>query len=372
MKTSHSLILCIAILIASCTSNNQPINPNDFQTTIDGKDVNLYYIQNDTMKVAITNYGSRIVGIWVPDKTGKLGDVNIGYSSINDYLNTHELYYGALVGRYANRICKGKITLNGETYQLPINNGINHLHGGPKGISQQVWDVKEHTSNSITLAYTSKDGEEGYPGNLEVEVIISVSNNNSLNFDFQAKTDKSTVVNLTNHSFFNLAGEGTSINDHYLTINAPFFTPIDSTLIPLGIIDSVENTPFDFQTAKKISQDINVDDQQLLYGRGFDHNFVLKDQPQKEKFLAAEVYEETSGRILQVWTVEPGLQFYSGNFMNGADKGKYGNLFNYRTAFCLETQHFPDSPNHPMFPSTVLNPNETYRTSTSYVFKIKK
>lgn len=373
MKTKNYLIITLAaMLFASCSFEKQPVNPKDFKANIDGKEVSLYYIQNDTMMVAITNYGARILGIWVPDKTGKLGDVNIGYSSINDYLNTHELYYGAIVGRYANRISKGKFTLNGETYQLPVNNGVNHLHGGPKGISQQVWTVKDHGKNSITLTYISKDGEEGYPGNLNIEVVISVSKNNSLNFEYTAKTDKPTVINLTNHCFFNLGGEGKSINDHFLTINAPFYTPIDSTLIPLGTIDSVDSTVFDFQTSKKISEDINYDDQQLLYGQGYDHNFVLKDLPQKEKFLAAEVYEETTGRILQIWTVEPGLQFYSGNFMNGTDTGKYGNLLDFRTAFCLETQHFPDSPNQPKFPSTVLNPNETYRTSTSYVFKVRK
>lgn len=372
MTSRTNRILLAFTVLAACNPAKQPIDPKNFEATIGGKTVGLYYISTDSMRVAITNYGARVVGIWVPDRDGNLGDVNIGYASINGYLNTHEPYYGAIVGRYANRIRKGKFTLNGEIYQLPINNGINHLHGGPRGFSQQVWSVKEHTSNKIVMCYVSKDGEEGYPGTLEVELAISLSGYNALNFDFAATTDKPTVVNLTNHSFFNLAGEGTPIESHFLMIPAWGYTPIDSTLIPIGTIDPVNDTPFDFRTAKRISRNIGDANEQIRYGRGYDHNFVLKNERQKDKYLAAEVYEETSGRVLQVWTQEPGLQFYSGNFMDGSDKGKYGQPLTFRTAFCLETQCFPDSPNNPSFPSTTLIPGQKYATSTTYLFKVRK
>ncbi len=350
---------------------SKKLKPENFNTSIRQKKVSLYTIFNEQIKVSITNYGAKIVGIWVPDKYGNLDDINIGYQSIHDYLKSNELYYGAIVGRYANRIAKGRFTLNGQEYKLPQNNGHNHLHGGPNGFSQQVWEVTEHKSDLLILSYLSKDDEEGYPGNLQVILRIHIGNDNSLNFDFSATTDKPTLVNLTNHCFFNLAGENKSIYDHILTINGSQYTPVDSGLIPTGIIEPVEQTPFDFRKAKKIGQDIENNHLQLKYGNGYDHNYVLRDKPSENKYLAAEVYEEITGRILQIWTIEPGLQFYSGNFMNGTDMGKYGNKLNRRTAFCLETQHFPDSPNHPEFPSTVLNPGDIYKTSTAYVFKTK-
>jgi aldose 1-epimerase len=355
----------------SGSNSEMPVNPDNFNTVIHGKKVGLFYIGNKTIKVAITNYGAKIVGIWVPDKKGSPGDVNIGYRSIEDYLNSNELYYGAIVGRYANRIARGKFTLNQREYTLPLNNGSNHLHGGPAGFSQQVWELIEHKENSLILSYFSKDGEEGYPGNLDVKVTISVGEDNALNFDFSATTDKTTVVNLTNHCFFNLAGENCPIKDHFLKINSSHYTPVDAELIPTGLIEPVENTPFNFRTSRKIGLYIDNEHAQIKLGKGFDHNFVLKAKPQKEKFLAAEVFEPVTGRILEVWTTEPGLQFYSGNFMNGSDIGKYGNPLNFRTAFCLETQHFPDSPNQVSFPSTILNPGQLYQTSTSYVFKIR-
>jgi aldose 1-epimerase len=354
----------------SDNKNDDPVNKGNFETIIEGKRIELFYISNDNIKVAITNYGARIVGLWIPDKNGKISDINIGYGSINDYLNSNELYYGVIVGRYANRIAKGKFSLNNVEYQLTVNNGPNHLHGGPYGFSQQIWTLAEHKPDRIKLRYFSRDGEESFPGNLDVEVSISIGQNNALNFDFLAKTDKPTVINLVNHCYFNLAGEGKSIQDHFLMIPADFYTPVDSDLIPTGIFEPVLNSPFNFRQPKKIGFEIDSNHNQIKLGNGYDHNFVLKSEAQPNKYLAAEVYEETTGRNMQIWTTEPGLQLYTGNFMNLADIGKYGNNLNPRTAFCLEAQHFPDSPNHASFPSTVLNPGMVYKSNTSYIFSI--
>jgi len=347
---------------------------NNFQTKIKGKKTDLYQLKNEKIEVYITNYGARIVSLLSPDRKGIMGDVVLGFKSIADYQKAKTPYHGCLIGRYGNRIGKGKFNLNGATYELPINNNENHLHGGPDGFHNQVWDVIAVNQNSIVMTYVSKDGEMGYPGNLTVEVTYAV-NGNELSIAYKAKTDKATPINLTNHAFFNLAGEAKgSINDHLLMINASHFTPVDEGLIPLGEIQSVEDSPFDFRRAKTIGRDLNqeVSDIQLSRGGGYDHNFVLDKESQGSMSFAARVVDPKSGRQMDIFTEEPGIQFYGGNFMDGSDVGKYGTKFEYRASFALETQHYPDSPNQPKFPSTILNPGETYKTKSIYKFSNSK
>ena len=334
----------------------------------------MYQLKNEIIEVYITNYGARIVSLLSPDRKGIMGDVVLGFKSIADYQKAKTPYHGCLIGRYANRIAKGKFKLNGATYELPINNNENHLHGGPEGFHNQVWDVIAVNQNSIVMTYVSKDGEMGYPGNLTVEVTYAI-NGNELSIAYKAKTDKATPVNLTNHAFFNLAGKAKgNINDHLLMINASHFTPVDEGLIPLGEIRSVEDSPFDFRRAKTIGRDLNqqVSDIQLSRGGGYDHNFVLDKESQGSMSFAARVVDPKSGRQMDIFTEEPGMQFYGGNFMDGSDVGKYGTKFEYRASFALETQHYPDSPNQPKFPSTILNPGETYQTKSIYKFSNSK
>jgi aldose 1-epimerase len=302
----------------------------------------------------------------VADKNGKKDDVVFGYDSLQGYYNGRA-YFGCVAGRYANRIANGQFRLDGKTYDLAKNNGPNSLHGGLKGFDKVVWTAKQD-DGGLTLTYTSKDGEEGYPGNLTVTVMYSLKNDNSLQIDYSAVTDKATLVNVTNHSYFNLEGQGQGdILDHELQFNADGFTPVDSTLIPTGEIRKVAGTPFDFTSPHKIGERINdTSDLQIKYGLGYDHNFVLNGETGKMK-LAARVKAPISGRIMEVHTTEPGVQFYSGNFLNGSEKGK-GSVYGYRTGFCLETQHFPDSPNQPSFPSAVLKPGEEYRSTTVFKF----
>ena len=347
---------------------------NNFQSDIEGKKTDLYQLKNEKIEVYITNYGARIVSLLSPDREGIMGDVVLGFKSIADYQKAKTPYHGCLIGRYGNRIAKGKFKLNGVTYELPINNNENHLHGGPDGFHNQVWEVIAVNQNSIVMTYVSKDGEMGYPGNLTVEVTYAV-NGNELSIAYKAKTDKATPVNLTNHAFFNLAGEAKgSINDHLLMINASHFTPVDEGLIPLGEIQSVEDSPFDFRRAKTIGRDLNqqVSDIQLSRGGGYDHNFVLDKESQGSMSFAARVVDPKSGRQMDIFTEEPGMQFYGGNFMDGSDVGKYGTKFEYRASFALETQHYPDSPNQPKFPSTILNPGDTYQTKSIYKFSNSK
>ena len=351
------------------------LKASDFQTEIEGKKTDLYLLKNDKIHVYITNYGGRIVSLLTPDSKGVMGDVVLGFKSIADYQKAKTPYHGCLIGRYGNRIAQGKFELDGTTYQLPINNNENHLHGGPDGFHNQVWEVVSADENSIVMTYLSKDGEMGYPGNLIVEVTYAINDKNELSIAYKATTDKTTPVNLTNHAFFNLAGEAKgSINDHLLMINADHFTPVDKSLIPLGVIRSVEGSPFDFRKAKTIGRDLNKQDSdtQLSRGGGYDHNFVLNKESQGSMSLAARVVDPKSGRQMDVFTEEPGIQFYGGNFMDGSDVGKYGTKFEYRASFALETQHFPDSPNQPTFPSTILNPGETYQTKSIYRFSIAK
>ena len=376
MSLKRLSIIPILFLFVFCTYNSKEefvLKATDFQKTIDGKVTNLYLLKNDQIKVYITNYGGRIVSLLAPDRSGQIGDVVLGFKSIDNYLSANGPYHGALIGRVGNRIAKGKFKLGSETYSLPINNNENHLHGGPEGFNNQVWEVKAADDSSITMNYFSSDGEMGYPGNLDVEVMYSLNDENELLITYKATTDKSTPVNLTNHAFFNLAGEANgTINDHLLKLNADHFTPVDKTLIPLGENRSVEGTPFDFRIPKTIGRDLNLQetDLQMEYGGGYDHNFVLNKEKDGEMSLAAYVIDPKSGRRMDIFTEEPGIQFYGGNFMDGSDIGKYGKKFLYRESFALETQHFPDSPNQPSFPNTILNPGEVYQSKSAYKFSV--
>lgn len=335
--------------------------------------IQLYTLKNDSgMTVQVTNYGAIITSIQVPDRDGKLADVALGYHKLEDYINAVDKpYFGAIVGRYGNRIAGGEFELNGETYSLLKNNGENHLHGGAVGFDKVVWEARyDQGANSIQLSYLAKDREEGYPGNLQVRVTYSLREDNSLVIDYHATTDKATPVNLTQHTYFNLKGEGAgTILDHELMLNAARYTPVDEGLIPTGELAPVAGTPFDFQTAKPIGRDIDQKHEQLKFGGGYDHNWVLnRPKGDGELSLAARVTEPASGRVLEVFTTEPGIQFYCGNFLDGRLTGKSGRPYVHRGGFCLETQHFPDSPNQPEFPSTILKPGETYESQTVFKF----
>lgn len=356
-------------------SVNNILDKKKFQTVIDGKQTNLYVLKNDTgMQAAITNYGGRIVNILAFDKNGKLVDVVIGFDNINDYQTSTERYYGAIIGRFGNRIANGKFILDGNEYSLYKNNGTNTLHGGKKGYQEVVWDAKQIDESVLELTYLSKDMEEGYPGNLDIKVIYSLTNDNELKISYQATTNKKTVVNLSNHAFFNLNGhDDNTINKHLLMINADYYTPVDSTLIPNGKIEPVSNTPFDFRKPTPIGERLDTDNIQTKNGKGYDHNFVLNVNPETSLKTAAIVTGDKSGIVMEVLTEEPGVQFYGGNFMQAKNLLRSGFKDDFRTAFCLETQHFPDSPNQPCFPSTMLEPGEIYKTNTLYrFFTIKK
>jgi aldose 1-epimerase len=342
-----------------------------FGKTEDGHETDLYLLTNKNgMAAAITNYGGTVVTLKVPDRDGKIEDVVLGYDKLDDYA-AGKAYFGAIIGRYANRIAHAKFTLNSTPYTLPNNDGDNHLHGG---FNKRVWTAKDVSSNSgpaLELSYLSKDGEEGFPGNLSVTVVYTVTDHNELKIDYSATTDKDTVINLTNHCYFNLAGQGNGdILQHQLMIRADRFTPVDATLIPSGELRSVKGTPFDFTAPTAIGARIDQADQQLKLGKGYDHNWVLNSETANSLSPAAQAYDPHSGRMLEVRTTEPGLQFYTGNFLDGI-RGKDGKVYHRRDAFCLETQHFPDSPNHPNFPSTVLKPGQPYRSSTVYSFSTK-
>jgi aldose 1-epimerase len=345
-----------------------------FGKTPDGEQVDLYTLTNKNgVEAAITTYGGAVVSLKVPDRHGTLEDIVLGYDSVDGYVNDKS-YFGAIIGRYGNRIGHAQFTLDGKTYTLAKNNGENTLHGGIKGFNKAPWTAKEipaKDGQALELTYLSKDGEEGFPGNLHVRVIYTLTDSNELKIDYSATTDKKTVVNLTNHSYFNLAGSG-DILGHVLMIEADKFTPVDPGLIPTGELRDVAGTPFDFRKPTAIGARINADDEQIKLGGGYDHNFVLRRKMGDPISLAARVVEPASGRILEVWTTEPGMQFYTGNFLDGSVHGKGGAAYAKRSAFCLETQHFPDSPNHPKFPSTVLKPGERYHTTTIYRFSVEK
>jgi aldose 1-epimerase len=351
------------------------IQKHAFGKTEDGQTVDLYVLRNNSgMEVSITNYGGAVVSLKAPDKAGKFADIVLGYDDLQGYI-TDKAFFGAIIGRYANRIAHGKFMLNGSTYSLAKNNGENSLHGGNKGFNKRVWTAKDISGAggpALELSYSSKDGEEGYPGNLTARVLYTLTEKNELKIEYSATTDKDTVVNLTNHSYFNLAGQGNGdILSHRLTIHAVQFSPVDATLIPEALARNVRGTPFDFSQAESIGARINQDDQQLKFGLGYDHNWLLDAKGPHPLSLAAAVYEPNSGRIMEVWTTEPGVQFYSGNFLDGSVHGKDGKVYNRRFGFCLETQHFPDSPNHPAFPSTVLKPGQAFHSTTVYKFSVR-
>jgi aldose 1-epimerase len=333
-----------------------------------GEEVQLFSLTNNHgVEVKIISYGGIIVAINVPDRNGEMADIALGHDALEGYVNRSR-YFGALVGRYANRIARGRFHLNGLEYQLATNNGPNHLHGGLRGFDKVVWNAKAN-DETLRLNYLSRDGEEGYPGNLEATVNYSLTDENELRIEYFATTDKDTIINLTNHSYFNLAGRGTVL-DHEIIIHADAFTPINDTLIPTGEVRAVVGTPMDFNSSSTIGARINIEDEQLRNAGGYDHNFVLRAGDQKLRQVA-EVYEPGTGRALTVSTTQPGMQFYSGNFLNGTIIGKNGRAYVKHSGFCLETQHFPDSPNHPSFPSTVLRPGEQYHHVTVFRFSVR-
>jgi aldose 1-epimerase len=344
----------------------------NFEATINGKAVKLYTLKNSKgASVAITNYGGRVVSLLVPDNKAALTDVVLGYDSVKTYQKPKEPFFGAIIGRYGNRIGKGKFSLDGKAYQLDINDGVNTLHGGFKGFYAQVFDVVQPNDSTLNLTYVSKDGEGGYPGTLTSKVTYTLTADNALKIEYTATTDKTTIVNLTNHAYFNLNGAGDStILDNVVKIDADNITPVDTTLIPTGKLQPVKGTPFDFTTAKAIGANINDKDDQLKNGKGYDHNFALNKHDITKSI--ATVSSPKTGIVMDIYTDEPGLQFYSGNFLTGATKdGKGGKAYPHRSAFCMETQHFPDAPNQPAFASTVLKPGQTYHTTTIYKFSNK-
>jgi aldose 1-epimerase len=344
--------------------------PRSYGKMPDGTPVEMYTLQNaNGMKAEIITYGGIVVSLTAPDKAGKFADVVLGMDSLDGYRG-ETAHLGALIGRYGNRIGHGQFTLDGKVFHLPKNNGDNTLHGGPGGFDTRVWKASP-SGDSLELTYVSKDGEEGFPGTLTAKAVYTITPLNELKIDYTATTDKDTVVNLTNHSYFNLAGAGSgTILDHRVTINADRFTPVDEGLIPTGELKAVKGTPFDFTKSTAIGARIDQKDQQLQFGKGYDHNWVL-NKGNGGLTKAAEVYEAKTGRVMEVWTTEPGLQFYTGNFLDGTIHGKGGKAYPFRGAFCMETQHYPDSPNKPKFPSTVLKPGQTYKTSTVYRFSAR-
>jgi len=347
------------------------INETNFKTALNGKQISLYTLKNKNGLIAqITNFGAIIVSIIVPDRNGKMADIVQGYDTIDEYINGNGPYQGAVVGRVANRIGKGRFTLKNKEYKLAVNNGPNHLHGGITGFNKVVWDVVNQTASSVELHYTSVNGDEGYPGTVNVQVVFTLTDENELRLDYKAVTDETTIVNLASHSYFNLKGEGSGdAMDHYLQINGRFYTPTDDTNVPTGEILSVRETPMDFTVAKMIGKDINADFEQLKFGNGYDHNWVL-DHPANELGLAAAAHDPKSGRMMEVYTTQPGVQLYTANWMDN-EPGKGGKKYQKRWSFCLETQHFADAVNKPHFPSIILNPGEEYRHSCVHRFGVK-
>ncbi|MGD0306497.1 MAG: aldose epimerase family protein [Candidatus Acidiferrales bacterium] len=368
-------LLCAGILLAQ-SQKGPNVEKQSFGTAPDGQSIDIYTLKNSKgMEARITNFGATLVSLRVPDRAGKFDDVVLGFDSLDGYVKL-TTYYGATIGRYGNRIAHGQFVLDGKTYNLPKNNGENTLHGGINGFNKHVWEAKPVTTKAgeeLELTYLSKDGEEGFPGNLSVKVIYKLAaDKNDLTIDYSATTDKDTVLNLTNHSYFNLAGAGSGdILKDVLTIHASKFTPVDAGLIPTGELKDVTGTPFDFRKPTAVGARIDQNDPQLQYGKGYDLNWVLdRKAGSTEMIAAAEVYEPTTGRVLEVFTTEPGVQFYSGNHMEDT-QGKDGKTYHFRGALCLETQHYPDSPNHPSFPTTELKPGETLHSTTVLKFSAR-
>jgi aldose 1-epimerase len=361
-------------IVAARTPSKSPspgVAKTVFGKTHDGREAHLFTLSNKSgMEVAISDFGGTVVSIKVPDRDGKMGDVILGYESVAGY-ETGTAYIGATVGRYANRIGGAKFSLDGKEFIVPKNDGPNHLHGV---FNKVFWDAKSTSGKngpSLHLHYLSKDGEEGYPGNLSVDVTFTLTNSNELKMEYSATTDKKTVVNLTNHCYFNLAGSG-NILENKLTLHAARFTPVDATVIPIGELRSVAGTPFDFRESTAVGARIEQDDEQLKLGHGYDHNWVLDAGITKTPAPAASLYDPSTGRVLEVLTTEPGIQIYTGNFLDGTIHGKGGRAYERRSAICLETQHFPDSPNHPDFPTTTMVPGKTFHSETIYKFSTRK
>ena len=370
-------LACIlgSVIVANIDAATAGMTHKSFGKTPDGAEITLYTLTNaNGMEVGIINYGAIVVSIKVPDRGGKIGDVVLGFDSLDGY-EAENPFFGAIVGRYGNRIAKGEFKLNGKTYTLAKNNGPNSLHGGNKGFNKVVWTARDASKPGLPgvhLTYISKDGEEGYPGNLTVDVTYTLTAQNELKIDYSLTTDKDTVANVTNHSYFNLAGEGSGdILKHEIMLAADKFTPVDDTLIPTGELKPVAGTPFDFRKPTAIGARIEQDDQQLKYGKGYDHNWVLNRAAGAPISLAARLHDPSSGRTLEVWTTQPGVQFYSGNFLDGTIHGKSGHVYGLRSGLCLETQHFPDSPNHPNFPTTTLKAGAHFRSTTIFKFSAK-
>ena len=380
------IVLCVTgLMLSACqtaeikksTNLSEKISKKSFGKLKNGQVIDVYTLENKNgLKTDIINYGAIQVSLLVPDKNGKLDDIILGYDGIVNYV-TNNPYFGSIIGRYGNRIAKGRFSLDGKEYVLACNNDENHLHGGEKGFNNVVWNFVSSEENengvSLTLSYLSKDGEEGYPGNLKVFITYTLSNNDELIISYKAKTDKKTICNLTQHNYYNLSGHDSGdILSHQLMINSDSFTPIDVGFIPIGEIKPVKGTNFDFTKPTAIGKNVKKDDEQLIFGKGYDHNFVLNKKGEKGKMtFAASVFDPKSGRFMEVFTEEPGLQFYGGNFLDGSNIGKDGIVYNFRNAFCLESQHYPDSPNKPNFPSVVLKPGEEYSTKTIYKFSVK-
>lgn len=374
MKKIAILMAAVAAFFSCAPKSDVVLLPAaDFEKEIDGKQVALYTLQEGDITMQVTNFGARVVTLWTPDKKGNHEDIVLGYNKIDTYVNNPgERFLGAVVGPYANRIANGTYTIGDQTYNFPQNNNGQTLHGGLKGLDMVVWDVDTVTASSIVLSYLRPDGQEGMPGNLKIVMTYTLTPDNEFRVDYLAETDKTTHVNISHHSFFNLKGEGNgTINDHVLYINASRTTPVDANLIPTGEIVEVEGTPFDFREPKAIGQDVNAENEQLKNGAGYDHNWVLDRKTADGLELAASVYEPASGRYMEVWTDQPALQFYGGNFFDGTTEGKYGRTLNYRESIALETQKYPDTPNHANFPSTLLNPGEKYTHVCVYKFSAK-
>lgn len=348
------------------------LNPAKFSGKIDGQAIQMYVLINSNgAEATVINYGAKIVSLSVPDREGHLTDVVLGHNNLDEYLNSEEPFFGAVCGRTGNRIANGRFTLDGVTYQLAINNGPNNLHGGLKGFNAVVWDANQIDNQTLELTYLSKDGEEGFPGNLNVKMIYKLTDDNTFEISYEATTDKTTILNLTNHSYFNLSGEGnSSVNDHSLIIHASSYLPTDNTLIPCGEPEKVKDSPFDFMTTHTIGERIDEDLEQLHFGKGYDHNFVL-DKKEGELSLAIECSSPKSGIEMKIYTTEPGVQMYTSNWMSGNFEGKHGHRYPARSAVCFETQHFPDSINNPEYPSVVLRSDEIFKSKTVYAFSVK-
>lgn len=382
----YLLLFSFLLFNVSCEENNKkkeapevqdepkglPITKADYGTTPEGVKIEKYTLKNaNGMQMDVITFGAIITSLTAPDKDGKYEDIVLGYTTPEDYFNGNPYFFGAAIGRYGNRIAKGKFTLEGKEYQVTLNDGPNSLHGG-KGFDKRVWTAEpiEGEESAIKFTYVSKDMEEGYPGTLTTTITYTLTNDNTLEIDYQATTDKATVVNLTQHSYFNLSANFKTILDHELMLDADSMTPVDRTLIPTGEITKVAGTPFDFTTPKEIGKDIDAKDDQLLKGKGYDHNWVLNNQDKGFRKVGS-LYHKDSGRFMEVYTDQPGIQFYSGNFLDGKKKSKKDGMYEFRSGLCLETQHYPDSPNQPSFPSTELKPGETYKTKTTYKFSVK-